>query len=56
MQNLKEIHFKSNGIDQDLKSMYVKVNGEPVKVWDKEHGVLDQGLFDKTIKAVMRYG
>ena len=41
---------------KEVKAMFVGVNGEPVKIWDKEHGVINQELFDRAIKAVIANG
>lgn len=35
-----------------VKAVYVRVNGEEVKVWDKDSGVLDTELFKRVAEVV----
>ena len=44
-----------DGKVRDIKSMYVGVNGEPLKVYDKEEGVLHEEYYEVLIRSMISY-
>lgn len=40
---------------REVKSIYTGVNGEAVKIWDKEEGVLNKELYEQYLKYSVQY-
>ena len=51
-----KITIPVDGVKRPVKALFVGVNGEPVKVWDKEQGIVDKALFYALVKAVRGVG
>lgn len=43
-----------DGKKREINSMYVGLNGEAVKIWSKEEGVLREDLYELHIRRMIR--
>lgn len=53
---MSNLYIKIDEKNKPLKAIYVGKDGVPVKVWDKDFGLLDKKLYDTFVKEVVKNG